>query len=70
MGSIQDDDDVPQLSAHALGALQEFLGERDERAKKFEELKSAAEDEFDESKQPLSMEAFTEDWNASQFWAR
>ncbi|KAK7546686.1 putative N6-adenine methyltransferase-domain-containing protein [Phyllosticta citricarpa] len=78
MGSIQDDDDVPQLSAHALGALQEFMTERDQRAKQFEELKAAAEDDFDEITTPhngndvkekkLSMEAFTEDWNASQFW--
>ncbi|KAF4307555.1 DNA methylase N-6 adenine-specific conserved site [Botryosphaeria dothidea] len=46
MGSIQDDDDVPQLSTNALSALQEFLGERDQHAKQFEELKAAAEDEF------------------------
>ncbi|KAK7729035.1 Protein-lysine N-methyltransferase efm5 [Botryosphaeria dothidea] len=46
MGSIQDNDDVPQLSTNALSALQEFLGERDQRAKQFEELKAAAEDEF------------------------
>ncbi|KAF9639431.1 hypothetical protein BFW01_g11237 [Lasiodiplodia theobromae] len=68
MGSIHDYDDVPQLSAHALSALEEFLGERDQRAKQFEDLKTAAEDEFGKSSQPLTMEAFTEDWNASQFW--
>ncbi|KAF4537601.1 N-6 adenine-specific DNA methyltransferase 2 [Lasiodiplodia theobromae] len=65
MGSIHDYDDVPQLSAHALSALEEFLGERDQRAKQFEDLKTAAEDEFGKSSQPLTMEAFTEDWNAT-----
>ncbi|KAK8156593.1 putative N6-adenine methyltransferase-domain-containing protein [Phyllosticta citrichinensis] len=80
MGSIQDDDDVPELSAHTLGALQDFLSERDQRAKQFEDLKVTAEDDFDEAPAPtyhngnaikdkkLSMEAFTEDWNVSQFW--
>jgi hypothetical protein len=47
--------------------LKEFYSERDTRQKAFENLKSQAEDEFD-TKKPLSMEAFTEDWNASQFW--
>ncbi|KAL1643727.1 Protein-lysine N-methyltransferase efm5 [Diplodia intermedia] len=70
MGSIHDYDDVPQLSAGALSALQEFLGERDARTKQFEDLKVAAEEDFTKTEQPLSMEAFTEDWNASQFWAR
>ncbi|KAJ4365768.1 Protein-lysine N-methyltransferase efm5 [Neocucurbitaria cava] len=61
----QEDDDIPQLSAGALDALKEFYGERDARQKQFEELKGQAEDEFEGN---LSMEAFTEDWNASQFW--
>ncbi|KAF2869180.1 putative N6-adenine methyltransferase-domain-containing protein [Massariosphaeria phaeospora] len=61
-----DDDEPPQLSADALSALQAFYGERDTRAKHFEDLKAQAEDEFDGGK--LSMDAFTEDWNASQFW--
>jgi hypothetical protein len=45
--------------------LKEFYGERDARQKQFENLKSQAEDDFEGK---LSMDAFTEDWNASQFW--
>lgn len=51
------------LSAHALAALASFNAEKDEHAQKFEKLKAAAEADG-----PLSMEAFTEDWNVSQFW--
>ncbi|KAF1843827.1 uncharacterized protein K460DRAFT_418824 [Cucurbitaria berberidis CBS 394.84] len=65
MAPIQDDNDMPQLSAGALDALKDFYGERDARQKQFEELRGQAEDEFEGK---LSMEAFTEDWNASQFW--
>ncbi|KAF2629901.1 hypothetical protein BU25DRAFT_489318 [Macroventuria anomochaeta] len=59
------DDEMPQLSGDALSALKEFYGERDARQKQFEALKSQAEDDFDGK---LSMDAFTEDWNVSQFW--
>ncbi|KAF2085315.1 hypothetical protein K490DRAFT_67733 [Saccharata proteae CBS 121410] len=45
--TLEYDDNVPQLSANALGALQEFLGERDQRAKQFEDLRAAAEADFD-----------------------
>ncbi|KAA6408795.1 MAG: N-6 adenine-specific DNA methyltransferase 2 [Lasallia pustulata] len=55
-----------ELSGSALAALQEFYTERDDRQKRFEELKSAAEDRH--SMAELSMDVFTEDWNASQFW--
>lgn len=81
MAPIEDDDEMPyvytsnqthvyakqrrQLSVGALDALKEFYGERDARQKQFEELKEQAEDDFEGK---LSMEAFTEDWNASQFW--
>ncbi|TKA74380.1 hypothetical protein B0A49_02215, partial [Cryomyces minteri] len=61
-----DDDEIPQLSTGALDALKEFYGERDSRQRQFEDLKAQAEDDYDGS--PLTMEAFTEDWNASQFW--
>jgi hypothetical protein len=54
-----------QLSGDALSALKDFYGERDARQKQFEALKSKAEDDFDGK---LSMDAFTEDWNVSQFW--
>ncbi|KAF1977264.1 N-6 adenine-specific DNA methyltransferas-like protein 2 [Bimuria novae-zelandiae CBS 107.79] len=63
--TMENDDGPIQLSAGALEALKEFYGERDAREKQFEDLKTQAEDEF---KGKLSMEAFTEDWNASQFW--
>ena len=54
------------MSAGTLDILKEFYNERDTRQKAFEDLKAQAEDEFDSKS--LSMEAFTEDWNASQFW--
>jgi hypothetical protein len=54
-----------QLSGDALAALKDFYSERDTRQKQFEQLKSASEDDFEGK---LSMDAFTEDWNASQFW--
>ena len=59
--------DGSQLSAGTLDLLKEFYNERDTRQRAFEDLKSQAEDDFD-NKKPLSMDAFTEDWNASQFW--
>lgn len=57
--------------------MQAFYADRDARLKQFEDLKSAAEineggddDENFEEKEyvPLSMQAFAEDWNESQFW--
>ncbi|OTA99949.1 hypothetical protein M426DRAFT_324687 [Hypoxylon sp. CI-4A] len=67
---MTDSDDEPiTLSSDALAALKEFYGERDAHAEKFEKLKAAAEEQHDAAgSQPLSMEAFTEDWNESQFW--
>ncbi|KAI1249860.1 hypothetical protein MGN70_009476 [Eutypa lata] len=65
---MADSDDEPiALSSHALGALKEFYAERDSHADKFARLKEAAEQNAAEGK-PLSMDAFTEDWNESQFW--
>ncbi|KAF1956862.1 hypothetical protein CC80DRAFT_412383 [Byssothecium circinans] len=65
MAPIEDDDEIIQLPADTLDLLKEFYGERDARQKQFEDLKVKAEDDFEGK---LSMEAFTEDWNASQFW--
>ncbi|KAF2665072.1 hypothetical protein BT63DRAFT_448396 [Microthyrium microscopicum] len=64
----ESDDDMPQLSGDALAALKDFYSERDTRQKLFEDLKSGAEADHDDRTEQLSMAAFTEDWNASQFW--
>ncbi|XP_071990379.1 EEF1A lysine methyltransferase 1 isoform X1 [Engystomops pustulosus] len=53
-----DDDDVPQLSADTLAALQEFYTEQQQ----CESLKSGPE--FDK----FSVGAVEEDWQLSQFW--
>lgn len=53
------------LSSRALAALSEFNAEKDEHQARFEKLRAEAE-----SHGPLSIEAFTEDWNESQFWVR
>ena len=55
-----------ELSGKAIAALQEFYCERRQRAQRFEELKTVAEQNDADVK--WSMEMFTEDWNASQFW--
>jgi hypothetical protein len=57
-----------QLDPSTLALLQEFYTERDEREKQFEDLKSKAEDDFDDASKPLSMDLFTESWQDSQFW--
>ncbi|MCJ1320857.1 hypothetical protein MMC15_006198 [Xylographa vitiligo] len=54
-----------ELSGDTLAALQEFYNDRDSQDKRFQRLKLAAESN---SQQVLSMDMFTEDWNASQFW--
>ena len=56
-----------ELSGDTLAALQEFYNDRDSQDKRFQRLKLAADSN---SQQVLSMDMFTEDWNASQFWVR
>jgi len=60
------------LSSSALDALKEFYADRDARLKQFEDLKAVAEENAPgtATAKPLNMEAFAEDWNASQFWVR
>jgi hypothetical protein len=54
------------LSDAALDALGEFYRDRDAREKQFEDLRSTIDHES--GKSPLTMDAFAEDWNESQFW--
>jgi len=56
-----------RLNPSALAALQEFYVERDTWEKQFEDLKGAAEEDFDLQK-PISMSLFGESWQDSQFW--
>lgn len=50
-----------------MAALQEFYVERDTKEKEFEDLKTAAENDF-ENEKPISMALFGESWQDSQFW--
>ncbi|KAI9784667.1 MAG: hypothetical protein M1816_000783 [Peltula sp. TS41687] len=65
-------DEPLTLSAETSKALQDFYLERDDRQRRFEELKAqatAAEAGGEKASEKISsMDAFTEDWNASQFW--
>ena len=46
-------------------ALEEFYVEKDHQKQRFDNLKA----QINSNPQlPLSMEMFSEDWNASQFW--
>lgn len=64
------------LSGHALAALQDFYTERDAHTHKFEQLRGAIDvgpeaspaDGENSKGNGLSIDAFTEDWNESQFW--
>ncbi|QIX00772.1 hypothetical protein AMS68_006289 [Peltaster fructicola] len=68
MAAAFDEDDEPlQLSADTLQALAEFRQEKSALDKRFEDLKAQAETKFEDD-QPLTMDLFGEDWNASQFW--
>lgn len=62
------------LSSHALAALAEFQAEKDDHRKRFEKLRDVPGDDGGEIDalvdEPLSMAAFAEDWNESQFWVR
>jgi hypothetical protein len=55
------------LSNTALAALKDFYADRDAREKQFEDLKAGVAEPAN-GQSSLTMDAFTEDWNASQFW--
>lgn len=55
------------LSTAALDALKEFYADEEARAKQFEDLKLAAENHSVDNP-ALTMDAFSENWNESQFW--
>lgn len=55
-----------KLPDDSLAALQEFYLERDSREKRFQDLKDDIEQKTFQAQ--WSMDMFSEDWNASQFW--
>lgn len=56
---------ISTLPHDTITALQDFYHERDQRQQHFNNLKAQV---HQNSEIPLSMEIFSEDWNASQFW--
>ena len=77
---MEDEDELPQLAPDTLRLLQEFTAEKEAHQKSFEAIKARSEATFDDaqnqynesaangSNTDISMDLFTEDWNASQFW--
>ncbi|KAI9723578.1 MAG: hypothetical protein M1812_000878 [Candelaria pacifica] len=59
-------EDHPVLSSTTLALLQEFYSEQGTQKGKLEDLKAGID--VAEQGNVLTMEAFIEDWNASQFW--
>lgn len=57
---------VRELHGDTLAALQEFYLEMDSKEKRFQDLKGDIEQKSSQAQ--LSMDMFSEDWNASQFW--
>ena len=55
-----------ELPSDTLAVLQEFYSERDSTEKRFANLKAEIEEKGSHAQ--FSMEMFSEDWNASQFW--
>ncbi|CCC09482.1 hypothetical protein SMACR_03512 [Sordaria macrospora] len=64
---FSDDESDLELSGSTLDALKSFYAERDARAEQFAKLQAEAEERHALNVK-LSMDAFTEDWNESQFW--
>ncbi|ABN65532.1 N-methyltransferase [Scheffersomyces stipitis CBS 6054] len=65
---MESDDEPLTLSAHALAALAQFKNEEKERLDQFESLYNKSEQQFDENQKVVSIDAFKEDWQLSQFW--
>ena len=61
--TMDDDDDVPQLSAHALAALQEFMHEHS--AQPVDDAISVAQHHNGDGD---DVTLLSEDWRMSQFW--
>ncbi|KAK4124160.1 hypothetical protein N657DRAFT_644361 [Parathielavia appendiculata] len=69
MANHESDDEELTLSVSTLDALKQFYAERDARAEQFAKLQAQAEEQHAVGQaKPFSMEAFSEDWNESQFW--
>ncbi|KAM0797256.1 putative N6-adenine methyltransferase-domain-containing protein [Usnea florida] len=67
MGGVEENDDEElELPVDTLTALHEFYSERESKEKRFQDLKRQIEQK--PSQTQLSMDMFSEDWNASQFW--
>lgn len=64
--SIESDRYASELSSNTLAALQEFYLETELKEKRFEDLKTDVEEKSLQAQ--LSMDMFSENWNASQFW--
>ena len=55
-----------ELHADTLAALQEFYSESFSKEERFQSLKDDIEQK--NSQAHVTMDMFSEDWNASQFW--
>lgn len=66
VSSRDEDDDAPELSADTLAILGAFYSEKEQNERQFEDMKAQMEQQCLQA--PLSMDLFSEDWNASQFW--
>ena len=55
-----------ELHSDTLAALQEFYSEKSLGERRFQDLKFQVEQKSSQAQ--LSMDMFSEDWNASQFW--
>ncbi|CUM67145.1 uncharacterized protein PRCAT00004836001 [Priceomyces carsonii] len=65
---MDSDDDSLTLSSHALSALAEFRREEKEKVEQLEKLYKEADENFKSTKKKISIDAFQEDWQLSQFW--